>query len=222
MQSPLIPERIEWSRSPALPAVRIPRAGNCGRRSVEDAGFVLPRSPLKVKQHSDAVLFRELVAFQIALKRFLTTLDHQCCFRSCLGLLLSQCAEMRPPPVLLCAEDPSVHKARVFIHEHLAEQIGLEELAAACGDISRFHLAHIFTARVGRPPHTYQIQLRILLARVLLTAGIPSAGIAINLGFSDQSHFGRHFRQVVGVTPAAYARATDSLCPLESALSCRA
>jgi AraC-like DNA-binding protein len=77
--------------------------------------------------------------------------------------------------------------------------------------VSRFHLVHAFTSEVGLPPHAYQIHLRIRRSRALLAAGMPLGGIAADLGFADQSHFGRHFRRVVGVTPGAYANATLTL-----------
>jgi AraC-like DNA-binding protein len=51
------------------------------------------------------------------------------------------------------------------------------------------------------------LRVRIGLAQRALRAGLPSADVAANHGFVDQSHFSRHFKQLVGVTPVAYARA---------------
>ena len=44
------------------------------------------------------------------------------------------------------------------------------------------------------------------LAQKSLREGMPPAHVAAELGFVDQSHFTRHFKQLVGVTPAKYAR----------------
>jgi AraC-like DNA-binding protein len=38
-------------------------------------------------------------------------------------------------------------------------------------------------------------------------ASASQATIAMNLGYSDQAHFVRDFKAIVGISPAAYARA---------------
>ncbi|MCW5720439.1 MAG: helix-turn-helix domain-containing protein [Devosia sp.] len=41
---------------------------------------------------------------------------------------------------------------------------------------------------------------------LLKSSGEPLSGIALMLGFSDQSHFNRVFRRHTGFTPAAFRR----------------
>jgi hypothetical protein len=36
---------------------------------------------------------------------------------------------------------------------------------------------------------------------------MPAASVATETGFVDQSHFGHHFINIIGVTPGQYARA---------------
>ncbi|NUU23422.1 MAG: helix-turn-helix transcriptional regulator, partial [Streptomycetaceae bacterium] len=68
------------------------------------------------------------------------------------------------------------------------------------------HLVRAFTRAYGIPPHRYLTGRRIDLARRLLLAGHRPAEVATLAGFFDQPHFTRHFRRMLGTTPAAYAR----------------
>jgi AraC-like DNA-binding protein len=52
------------------------------------------------------------------------------------------------------------------------------------------------------------VQLRVERAKCMLRQGWPASDVAARLGFADQAHLTRQFRQRVGVTPAAYARTT--------------
>lgn len=103
---------------------------------------------------------------------------------------------------------PSVAlRAREYLHAHFHQNIGLDELARACG-VDRFRLCRAFKAAFGIAPHGYLIQLRLVRARRLLALGTTPADVASDLGFADQSHLGRWFRRANGLTPGAYR----SLC----------
>ena len=54
------------------------------------------------------------------------------------------------------------------------------------------------------PPHTYLTHLRIQRARKLLAEGVRASDLAPRVGLYDQSLLTRHFRRIVGVTPARY------------------
>lgn len=98
-----------------------------------------------------------------------------------------------------------VRRAREVLHDRLAENVTLDELALAAG-LSRYHFLRVFRAATGLPPHTYQTTIRIAAAKRLLRAGLAAGQVAVETGFPDQSHFSRHFRQRVGVTPAEFQR----------------
>lgn len=104
-------------------------------------------------------------------------------------------------------EHQAVAHAKAYLREHCHEAVTLDELCALSGGLSRFRLVHAFRREVGLPPHGWQIHLRIARARSLLQAGMSPAKTAIALGFADQSHFTRHFRRIMRVTPGAYAQA---------------
>ena len=86
------------------------------------------------------------------------------------------------------------------------EALPLAELAAAA-DMSRYQFIRAFRAATGMTPHAYQLDARIVQARRLLRDGHSLSRIAQDLGFADQSHFQRAFKQRVAATPGAYRRA---------------
>lgn len=101
------------------------------------------------------------------------------------------------------AERRAVRRAREFLERHAAEQVSLHALARVAG-LSAYHLAHVFRAEVGVPPHRYLEHARVRRAKALLRAGLPIAQVALEAGFVDQSHFTRRFRLFAGVTPTQY------------------
>lgn len=100
--------------------------------------------------------------------------------------------------------------ARDYLHAHTYEDIGLDDLARACG-VDRFRLSRAFKTAFGLAPHAYLIQLRLAKARQLLARGETPAQVASVLGFSDQSHMGRWFRRAYQLTPADYRKRCSNL-----------
>jgi AraC-like DNA-binding protein len=81
----------------------------------------------------------------------------------------------------------------------------LESMASQFG-VHPSELVRAFRREYGLPPHRYLTGRRIDRARSLLLDGLPAAAVAASVGFHDQSHLTRHFRNVLGVTPAAFVR----------------
>jgi len=108
------------------------------------------------------------------------------------------------------AEKPSaqtsLHKSHAYMMDNLARAVSLDELSALSG-LSPYHFLRVFRRSMGLPPHTYQLQQRISLARRLLAEGQPIAQVAVEVGFADQSHFTRKFKACVGATPGQYQSA---------------
>lgn len=102
-------------------------------------------------------------------------------------------------------ETGPVRRALALIQERLDETLSLDELSKHAR-LDKFHLCRAFRAQVGMPPHAYQTQLRILRAKELLSNGVKPKDIAPRVGFYDQAQLTRHFRKIVGVTPARFAR----------------
>ncbi len=93
-----------------------------------------------------------------------------------------------------------------YIHAHLDQKIALADLAN-CVHLSVPHFERMFRATTHRPPYRYVLELRLERARVLLeTTRLTLAEIALQCGFSSQSHFTTHFTRYIGISPARFAR----------------
>jgi AraC-like DNA-binding protein len=99
-----------------------------------------------------------------------------------------------------------LRNARDYLHAHADEAVHLDTLADIAG-CSKTALIDAFKAHFGLSPHRYLIQLRVDSARQMLRQGVNIAEVAPAVGFADQSHLTRHFKAVLGVTPARYLSA---------------
>ncbi|MDO4233185.1 MAG: AraC family transcriptional regulator [Lautropia sp.] len=63
------------------------------------------------------------------------------------------------------------------------------------------YLIQSFGRARGISPHAWLIHRKIARAKEMMAAGTPAHEAAMALGFYDQSHFIRHFRRIVGVSP---------------------
>jgi transcriptional regulator GlxA family with amidase domain len=97
----------------------------------------------------------------------------------------------------------SIERVIEFIETSFSQPVSLATLAAKAElSVSRF--AALFRSEMGISPHRYVCQVRIRHAQRLLRGGLPPSIVATEVGFFDQSHFGRHFKRAVGTTPSAY------------------
>ena len=116
---------------------------------------------------------------------------------------------------LLLADEPEERPSRanndaaehVMAHfcGHLSEPDALEALARREG-ISPYALIRAYRARFSITPMKHLASLRVECARRLLAQGISPAAVAAEVGFADQPHLTRAFKQRLGTTPAAYQR----------------
>ncbi len=98
-----------------------------------------------------------------------------------------------------------LRKIQASIAARCTESLSLNDLAGEAG-MSRYHFVRAFSRVVGMTPHAWQLDRRIERARGLLEQGMSLADAALQLGFADQSHFQRAFKQRVAATPGEYRR----------------
>lgn len=167
------------------------------------AGAPMPLPFFKIPVLLDPDLNRAFLSLHVALIQPRAALEQESRLLAWFAQLITRYAHLLPQPHALPQARPEMLRIRDFLHEHLAENVSLEHLSSIAG-LSPFHLCRVFSQTFGRPPHVYQTQLRIMRAKKLLAAGYSASHAGTATGFYDQSHFGRHFKRLVGVTPGRY------------------
>lgn len=180
---------------------------------LQQAASQLAGKPRDVPFFKEPVVYDEALAHQIF--RFhrdmegpITPLERESRLLWLFGQLIARYADDRPKPAVVNQEHEAVKRVREYLEAHYGENILLEELAQVA-NLSQFHLLRVFRQETGLPPHAYLSQLRVIRAKRLLLKGWPIAYVASETGFVDQSHFTRHFKRVVGVTPGQYLLTTQ-------------
>lgn len=100
------------------------------------------------------------------------------------------------PATLQCVLD--------YIGDHLAQPLTQAELAAIV-HLSPYHFARLFRQAMAQSLHQYIMAQRIeTAAHLLVTSQLTITEIALQVGFTDQSHFHRYFKRHFGVTPKMF------------------
>jgi len=88
-----------------------------------------------------------------------------------------------------------------YIHTYLNRDLSLAELASVV-NISPTYFASLFKQEMGISPHQYVIQQRVERAKaMLMKTDLAIADIALQVGFSSQSHLTQQFKRFTGMTP---------------------
>lgn len=102
------------------------------------------------------------------------------------------------------------NRIRDFVETNYQRPILLIEMADLAS-LSEYHFARMFKISFAETPQHYVSQVRIAqlkrsLASIHHSGQVSMAQLALDHGFSSQSHMGRVFKQFVGVTPGQYAK----------------
>jgi AraC family transcriptional regulator len=94
------------------------------------------------------------------------------------------------------------HRLAAHVDANLTGKIVVRDLAASLG-MSVGHFCRAFKRTFGMPARIWIRHRRIELAQgLMLTTGASLSEIALSCGMSDQSHFTRSFRRIVGESPS--------------------
>ena len=101
-------------------------------------------------------------------------------------------------------DHPAIEQALEFMRLHLDVPYGLADLVAELG-LNRSYFVRLFKKHVGVPPMKYAMNLKMTAAADLLrTNAEPLAVVARRVGFEDEYHFAKRFKQWSGTAPGRY------------------
>jgi AraC-like DNA-binding protein len=119
-----------------------------------------------------------------------------------LGAMQPQAAHRR-----LGLSPAQISAVRAYILDNLASPIRLAELSALAG-LSPSQFGRAFKVTTGKTPHQWTLDARIERAIAMLADPRNRlAEIALQTGFSEQSHFTRSFSAATGTSPNRWRRA---------------
>lgn len=94
-----------------------------------------------------------------------------------------------------------IKEAFSFIEQNFQNDISVEDIAAACG-LNRSYFGKIFHENMGKSPQEFLIAYRMTKATELLKlTDLSISDIGNVVGYPNQLHFSRAFKNVYGVSP---------------------
>jgi AraC-like DNA-binding protein len=94
-----------------------------------------------------------------------------------------------------------VHEALNYIEHNFQNDISVEDIAGVCG-LNRSYFGKVFKDCVGKTPQEFLLNYRMVKATELLKLTSLSIGeISSAVGYANQLHFSRAFKNVYGVSP---------------------
>ncbi len=162
-----------------------------------------PWFPQAVVTHTDTV--NKLRNLFTLLEQSSNLLERETNYLSTMTELIARHGTKNKTLTKLGNEPHAVKRMRDYLDDNFADSISMKALADSA-ELSPFYLARLFNKAVGLPPHAYQIQRRVLRAKQLIQQNMKLSDVAVDCGFSDQSHLSRHFKRSLGIAPGAYQR----------------
>ncbi|MCZ2722012.1 AraC family transcriptional regulator [Marinomonas sp. 15G1-11] len=90
-----------------------------------------------------------------------------------------------------------------YLDEYYLDNQSIKQLSQRF-NISTSYLVRSFTKHFSMSPHAYRLNKRIQEGQIALKSGCNIVDIAQTVGFNDQAHFQRSFKQRVAATPKQY------------------
>ena len=99
-----------------------------------------------------------------------------------------------------------IKEAISYIEQNFQSDITVEDIASACG-LNRSYFGKIFHDAVGKSPQQFLLNYRMIKATELLRfSQLPIGEISSAVGYQNQLHFSRAFKNVYGVSPKEWRK----------------
>jgi AraC-like DNA-binding protein len=182
-----------WSLTNFYPTVAL-------MRSIYRQIFHEAKTPLFEKHViEDQRLYGLLVTFFRSVYYGADMLESESAMIEALSYLILQYAHTKNIPSEPQSQ-ASLSRTIDLIQTQAEHPITLECLAREAG-LSKYHFLRTFKQHTGLTPHQYILSVRVQKATEQIIAGESIAQASFDSGFSDQSHFTRHFKRIYGYTP---------------------
>lgn len=97
--------------------------------------------------------------------------------------------------------DSQIASILQYINHNLKEDLSVETLSARYY-VSKYHLMRKFKQETGYTLHNYIVNKRLLMARTLISNGMPVTKAAQESGFAEYSTFSRAYRKQFKTNPS--------------------
>jgi len=183
----------EWTLTNFYPTVSL-------MRSIYAEIFYEPKTPL-FESHviEDSQLYRLLGTFFSSIYRGAEEMETESAMIEALSWLILHYTHRTKNPETYQDSD-AIRRTIELIHDTVQMHPSLTRLAEEAG-MSKYHYLRTFKKHTGLTPHQYSLSVRIQKATEEIIAGASIIEASIESGFSDQSHFTRHFKRIYGYTP---------------------
>ena len=99
-----------------------------------------------------------------------------------------------------------IREAVDFVKQNYQEDISVEDIARQTG-LNRSYFGKVFKAATGKSPQAYLISYRMSKASELLKlTALPVSEVGRAVGYPNQLHFSRAFKNTYGVSPREWRR----------------
>ena len=94
-----------------------------------------------------------------------------------------------------------IKEALTYMEQNFQNDISVEDIAATCG-LNRSYFGKIFKEALGKTPQEFLLNYRMIKASELLKlTGLSIGDISNAVGYTNQLHFSRAFKNMYGMAP---------------------
>lgn len=130
-----------------------------------------------------------------------------------LSQTLSEVLEIRDTAIVFYTNEISKTRVKMlspiistivqFISHNVYKRLTIKEISEYF-NLSESKLRLLFKSEMGETIQNYIIKRKVFEAKIMLKSNSTINEVALNLGFSDASHFSRTFKKYLGLTPKKY------------------